>query len=492
MPADANDLFVSLNPKAWTMSKMTLIKTTAAAAVLALGATAAAVIFGTTSPSPVQADIPPAVLGQVQTPTGPMPSLAPMLKNVLPAVVNIAVTSKVEVQNPLMQDPFFKRFFNVPDQAPQEQEAQAIGSGVIVDAAKGYVLTNNHVIDQADSIKVKLNDDREYDAKLIGKDPESDLAVLQIKAEDLKQLAIADSDLLQVGDFVVAIGSPFALNQTVTSGIVSALGRATPDGGDGIQDFIQTDASINPGNSGGALVNLKGELVGIPSQILSRSGGNMGIGFAIPTNLAKSVMTQLIATGSVNRGRIGIGIQPLNPQLAKAFGLKDTHGALVTQVTPGSPAAKAGIKVKDVIISANGREILNAQQLHNTVGVLSVGDKINLKLIRDGAQKDVSVEVGKAPDKVVAASGKVTKSKLAGVTLGEVTDGDSKGVQITAVDPASAAARGGLRPGDIIVAVNNRPVTGVDDFNSAASASKDGQLLLQIQRGNATFFLVLQ
>ncbi|MDB5984978.1 MAG: DegQ family serine endoprotease [Nevskia sp.] len=471
---------------------MTLIKTTAAAAVLALGATAAAVIFGTTSPSAVHADIPPAVLGQVQTPTGPMPSLAPMLKNVLPAVVNIAVTSKVEVQNPLMQDPFFKRFFNVPDQAPQEQEAQAIGSGVIVDAAKGYVVTNNHVIDQADSIKVKLNDDREYDAKLIGKDPESDLAVLQIKAEDLKQLAIADSDALQVGDFVVAIGSPFALNQTVTSGIVSALGRATPDGGDGIQDFIQTDASINPGNSGGALVNLKGELVGIPSQILSRSGGNMGIGFAIPTNLVKSVMTQLIATGSVNRGRIGIGIQPLNPQLAKAFGLKDTHGALVTQVTPGSPAAKAGIKVKDVIISANGREIVNAQQLHNTVGVLSVGDKINLKLIRDGSPKEISVEVGKAPEKVVAATGKVTKSKLAGVTLGEVTDGDSKGVQITAVDPASAAARAGLRPGDIIVAVNNKPIAGVDDFNSTAGSSKDGQLLLQVQRGNGMFFLVLQ
>lgn len=477
------------------MSKTRLIKTTAAAALLALGATAAAVILSTTSPTAVHADIPPAVLGQVQTPTGPMPSLAPMLKTVLPAVVNIAVTSKVEVQNPLMQDPFFKHFFNVPEQQqePQEQEAQAIGSGVIVDAAKGYVITNNHVIDQADSIKVKLNDDREYDAKLIGKDPESDLAVLQIKAEDLKQLPIADSDQLQVGDFVVAIGSPFALNQTVTSGIVSALGRATPDGGDGIQDFIQTDASINPGNSGGALVNLKGELVGIPSQILSRSGGNMGIGFAIPTNLVKSVMTQLIATGSVNRGRIGIGIQPLNPQLAKAFGLKDTHGALVTQVTPGSPAAKAGIKVKDVIISANGREIMNAQQLHNTVGVLSVGDKIKLKLIRDGEPKEISVEVGKAPEKAVAAAtGKVTKSKLAGVTLGEVTDGDTKGVQITAIEPNSAAARSGLRPGDVIVGVNNKAVASVDDFNSAATASKDGQMLLQVQRGNGMFFLVLQ
>ena len=477
------------------MSK-TMLQTTAAVAVLALGGTVAAVLFGTTSPAPVRAEVPPMVLGQTQTSSGPLPSLAPMLKNVLPAVVNIAVTSKVEVQNPLMQDPFFKRFFNSPDQqqAPQEQEAQAIGSGVIVDAAKGYVITNNHVIDQADSIKVKLNDDREYDAKLIGKDPESDLAVLQIKADDLKQLAIADSDQLQVGDFVVAIGSPFALNQTVTSGIVSALGRATPEGGDGIQDFIQTDASINPGNSGGALVNLRGELVGVPSQILSRSGGNLGIGFAIPTNLVKSVMAQLIATGHVNRGRIGIGIQPLTPELAKAFKLKDIHGALVSQVTPGSPAAKAGIKVKDVVISANGREIQNAQQLHNAVGVLSVGDKITLKLIRDGATKEIVVEVGKGPDKVAAstADGKAGKTKLAGMTIGPVTDGDGKGVQITAIDPSSPAARTGLRPGDIIIGIDNKQVQSIDDVNTIISAKdKDAQLLLQVQRGDNVFFLVL-
>ncbi|MDI3259412.1 MAG: trypsin-like peptidase domain-containing protein, partial [Sinobacteraceae bacterium] len=328
------------------MPRPSFLKTTAIAAGAALAATAATLVLTTSSPTPVQADIPAPMLAP--SAPGQVPSLAPMLKNVLPAVVNIAVRSKVQIQNPLLNDPFFRRFFNIPDQ-PQEREEQAIGSGVIVDATKGYILTNNHVVAQADKVVVRLNDDRQFDAKIIGTDPQTDLAVLQIKADKLTALPLGDSDKLQVGDFVVAIGSPFNLRQTVTSGIVSGLGRTTDMDDGSYQDFIQTDASINPGNSGGALVDLRGELVGINSQILSSSGGSIGIGFAIPINLAKSVMSQLIAYGKVERGRIGIVGQDLTPELAKALGLKIEHGALVSRVLPGSPAAHAGLKAEDVI-----------------------------------------------------------------------------------------------------------------------------------------------
>jgi Do/DeqQ family serine protease len=432
------------------------------------------------------------VLAQ-NTPPGQVPSLAPMLKTVLPAIVNISVTSKVEIQNPLMNDPFFRRFFNQPDQQqePQTREAQAIGSGVIVDAEKGYVVTNNHVVDQADSIKVRLSDDREVTAKLIGKDPDTDLAVLQIKATNLKALPLADSDKTEVGDFVVAIGSPFGLRQTVTSGIVSGLGRNNL--GDGVEDFIQTDASINPGNSGGGLINLKGELVGINSQILSRSGGNQGIGFAIPSNIVKSVMTQLIETGSVSRGRIGIGGQALTPELAKAFGLPDSHGALVTQVTPGSPADKAGIRAQDIIIQANGREISDMIQLKNTVQLLRVGDKVTVKLLRDGKPREVTVTIAKADDKQ-KVDAEALHPALKGATFGAITDpgkaGTSKGVQVLSIEPRSVAAESGLRPGDIIVGVNRQPVTSVSEFEKLAG-DKSAQLLLQVRRGNNAFFVVL-
>ena len=255
-----------------------------------------------------------------------MPTLAPMLKGVLPAVVNISVATKAEAQSPLMMDPMFRRFFGIPDQAPQNRSLnpQAAGSGVIVDAKKGYILTNHHVVAQAEKIEVNLSDRRTVDAILIGSDPETDIAVLKVDAKNLTALPIADSNMLEVGDFVVAIGNPFGLGQTVTSGIVSALGRIT--GAEGYQDFIQTDAAINPGNSGGALINLRGELVGINSQILSRSGGNIGIGFAIPTSLATGVMDQLVEHGDVKRGRIGIGGQSLSPELATAFGLERGQG----------------------------------------------------------------------------------------------------------------------------------------------------------------------
>ncbi|MGQ3056831.1 MAG: trypsin-like peptidase domain-containing protein, partial [Nevskia sp.] len=343
------------------MNLRAFMKTAAVASVAGVLATVATLSLSTTAPAPLHADVPTSLLA-APTATGQIPSLAPMLKGVLPAVVNIAVIGKAQPQqqNPLLNDPFFRRFFDVPENQQQQQQPreapQGIGSGVIVDAAKGYVITNNHVVADAETIKVRLSDDRELDAKLVGTDPDTDLAVLKIEPKNLTALVISDSDKLEVGDFVVAIGSPFGLRQTVTSGIVSGLGRQGL--GEGYEDFIQTDASINPGNSGGALINLRGELIGINSQILSRSGGNIGIGFAIPTNLVKSVMTQLIENGSVVRGRIGIqGGQELTPELAKAFNVPGGKGALIGKVVPDSPAAKGGLQDGDIVIEANGKAI---------------------------------------------------------------------------------------------------------------------------------------
>jgi Do/DeqQ family serine protease len=425
-----------------------------------------------------------------------MPSLAPMLKNVMPAVVNIAVTSKQQIQNqlaPFMDDPFFRRFFGIPEQqVPREREAQSVGSGVIVDAAKGYVLTNNHVIEQADSIKVRLSDDREFDAELVGKDPETDLAVLKIKADKLTALTIGNSDQLQVGDFVVAIGSPFNLRQTVTSGIVSALGRSGI--GDGYEDFIQTDASINPGNSGGALVNLRGELVGINSMILSRTGGNIGIGFAIPTNLAKNIMTQLIENGAVERGRIGIFGQDINSDLAKAFKLPSNKGAIVTKVVPKSPADDAGVKSEDVVTRVNGKEIEGFAQLRNIVGLMRVGEKVELEIIRDGKPKKLTVTIGKNVDAALTGAG--LHPRLQGATFAPVDERDAaetggRGVKVTRIDPRSVAARNGLREGDIIIGVNRRAVENMEDFQKLAG-ERQGQLLLHLRRGQGALFLLIE
>jgi len=447
----------------------------------------------------VLATVPPAqaqVQGGLPLQQG-MPSLAPMLKQATPAVVNIAVTAKAEAPNPLLQDPFFRRFFDVPDAEPEERESMAVGSGVIVDAAKGYILTNNHVVDQAETIKVRLVDDREFDAKLVGKDPDTDIALLQIKADNLKALTMADSDKLEVGDFVVAIGSPFNLRTTVTSGIVSGLGRQGM--GEGYQDFIQTDASINPGNSGGALVNLRGELVGIPSQILSRSGGNIGIGFAIPTNLAKLVMNQLTQYGSIERGRIGVGGQDLDPALAKAFGLASTRGAVINQIMPGSPAEKAGLKSEDIILKVNGREISSFLQLRNIVGLMRVGEKVDLDILRNGKPKTVTVVIGKATDASVAggkAGGDDLHPALAGASFAAVDDATAKrlrtgGIQVQEVAPGSAAAHAGLRPNDVILSVNRQPVINVEQFTKLAGP-KAGELLLHIQRGAGALFLIIR
>ncbi len=426
-----------------------------------------------------------------------VPSLAPMLKTVMPGVVNVAVTGEAQAQNPLgpfMDDPFFRRFFGTPEQQqqPQEREFQSVGSGVIVDAGKGYVITNNHVVERAKEIKVRLSDDREFEAKLIGRDPETDLAVLQIQADKLVALPLGNSDALQVGDYVVAIGSPFNLSQTVTSGIVSALGRTGV--GNGLGDFVQTDASINPGNSGGALVDLRGQLVGVPSMIYSRSGGNIGIGFAIPSNLVKSIMGQLIEHGSVERGRIGVvGGQEVTPELAKALNLPSNRGALVGRVVAGSPADKAGIKAGDLIVEANGKTIVDFPQLRNIVGLLRVGDKVNMKLFRDGKPKTLTVTIGKDSDAV--AAGNDVNQRFAGATFAPVDDSTrnadaDRGIVVKTVQANSAAARAGLRPDDIIISINRKPVETMEEFTKLTSGK--GQLLLQLRRGQGALFLLLQ
>jgi Do/DeqQ family serine protease len=428
-----------------------------------------------------------------------MPSLAPMLKKAMPAVVNISVTMTQQAgQSPLgpfMEDPMFRRFFGIPEGQPRERESNSIGSGVIVDAENGYVVTNHHVVAKASKIKVRLNDDREYDAELIGNDPDTDIALLQIEADNLTALTMTDSDSLEVGDYVVAIGSPFGLRQTVTSGIVSGLSRQTGISEGGYEDFIQTDASINPGNSGGALVNLRGELVGVPSNILSRSGGNIGIGFAIPTNLVKNVMAQLVEFGEVQRGRIGITGQNLTSELAEAFELDSTRGALVTRVLPDSPAEKAGIKSEDIITEFDGRSIRDFAELRNQVGLLRVGDEATLTVVRNGKTRKIKVEVGGA-DEVAVADGEPLNDRLGGAQVGALSDaareaGVEFGVSITELAPGSPAARAGLREGDVIIGVNRAPVKSVDEFQKRIRAAEQGQLLLHVRRGPGALFILV-
>ncbi len=327
---------------------------------------------------------------------GAVPSLAPMLSRITPGVVNIAVRGRVKEQNPLLQDPFFRRFFNLPQNAaPEERETQATGSGVIVDAAHGYVLTNGHVAENATRIDVVTKDNRRLTAKLIGIDSDTDIAVLQIPAVNLTAVPMGDSDRLQVGDFVIAIGNPFGLGQTVTSGIVSALGRSGL-GIEGYEDFIQTDASINPGNSGGPLVDLEGECVGINTAILAPGGGNIGIGFAVPINMARRVMEQLIRYGEVKRGRIGVAIQDLTPDLAQAMNTTHTTGAVIARVDPASPAERAGLKSGDLVVAVDGVAVRSGTQLRNMIGLTRIGSEVELTVDRHGAEWKVAVEVDPA------------------------------------------------------------------------------------------------
>lgn len=444
----------------------------------------------TLASGPTMAGIP---LSKLSSVAGGEVSLAPMLDVVTPAVVNISTRGFVkERANPLLSDPFFRRFFNLPDQ-PRQRETQSLGSGVVVDARKGYIITNAHVIEGADEITVTLRDRRNLKAKLVGLDKETDVAVIQVKADKLTAVDFADSDRLRVGDFVVAIGNPFGLGQTVTSGIVSALGRSGL-GIEGYEDFIQTDASINPGNSGGALVNLKGELVGINTAILSPGGGgNVGIGFAIPVNMARDIMDQLISFGEVKRGRLGVVIQDLTPDLASAFGIRSKEGAVVSQIEDGSPAARAGLKPGDVIVAVNGRPVAGSADLRNVIGLLRVGQKVEIEVVRNGKTRRLQAVI--TEQQVVAVAGDKISKRFRGAefSMSEVISGGERSelIQVRKVKRNSNAYQAGLREGDIIVSVNRRYVRNFDEFKQALSQSRRG-ILMNIQRGDGGLFLLIQ
>jgi len=417
-----------------------------------------------------------------------LPSLAPMLERSMPAVVNISTSTNITVsENPLMQDPVFRQFFNIPDQPLRRQQKNSLGSGVIVDSSQGLVLTNNHVIDKADTITVTLNDGRQLAAKLVGTDPEADVAVIQIPADNLTMLPIADSSQLKVGDFVVAIGNPFGLGQTVTSGIVSALGRSGL-GIEGYEDFIQTDASINPGNSGGALVNLRGELVGMNTAILAPTGGNVGIGFAIPTNMIMTIKESLVKHGEVRRGLLGVTTQDLTPELVKAFNLPNIQGAAISRVEANSPAAKAGLEPGDIIVSANGHSIKNSHDIRNTIGMLQIGDKVELEYFRGNEKRQVTATVGK--QELPRLAGSQLHRSLKGALLSNSQRNQIEGVLIEKVDTASDAWRAGLRPGDVIVSANRYRVRNIEELKQVANPN--GPLLMNIQRGQEGFFVVLK
>jgi len=424
-----------------------------------------------------------------------LPSLAPMLDRATPAVVNIAARGTVAVRpDPFFSDPFFQRFFNVPQQR-RHREISSVGSGVIIDAARGLVVTNHHVIAGTREIAVTLRDGRTLDAKMIGSDPATDLAVLQIPPGGLTELHFADSDALRVGDFVVAIGNPFGLGQTVTSGIVSALGRGGLGSGT-YEDFIQTDAAINSGNSGGALVNLRGELIGINSQIVSRGGGgSIGIGFAIPTNMVHAIVEQLVEHGAVQRGLLGIASQDLTAELAEAFDLPSRRGAVVVNIQAGSPAELAGLRRGDVIIGVNDHPIRRSQELRNALGVLTVGDAVNVDILRDGSELTISTKLGaRVQPRVVDAAtleARLSGARFVDFDTGRTQTGHRVGVLVMAVASGSAAWRYGLRKGDVVVAVNRKPIRNLAEFKQAVSSSGRA-LMLKTQRGRGSVFILIQ
>lgn len=422
-------------------------------------------------------------------------SLAPMLDKVLPAVVNISIFTQSTVRvrpNPLLDDPLFRDFFDAPGRSAMRR-SRSLGSGVIIDAREGYVLTNYHVVDGADEITVTLRDQRSLAAKLVGADPETDLAVLMIKPDKLTAMPLADSERLRVGDFVAAIGNPFGLGQTVTYGIVSALGR-TGLGIEGYENFIQTDAPINPGNSGGALVTLEGELVGINTAIVGPNGGNVGIGFAIPSNMMQAVFTQLREHGEVRRGQLGVLIQNLTPELAEAFNLSNGQGAVIDRVLAKSPAENAGLKAGDVVTRINGRPVHNAGELRNAIGLLPLGSRVSLDLLRDGQPRSMQIKVEEYTSQRVVAGG--LSKRLSGAELGEIDPNHPladkvEGIQVVRIEPGSAAHRAGLRAGDVIASINRTAVRSLAEVG-AAMARRSDALLLNIRRGDGALFIVLR
>jgi Do/DeqQ family serine protease len=432
---------------------------------------------------------PPAL--PVKAPPGKEATMAPLIARVTPAVVSVAVSGKVAYQNPLLQDPLLRRFFGIPP-GPVEREFQAAGSGVIVDADKGYVLTNNHVIQHADRITTVLSSGRRLEAKLVGTDPPSDVAVIQVQSGNLTSIALGNSDDVQVGDFVVAIGNPFGLSNTATFGIVSAIGRSGL-GIEGYEDFIQTDASINPGNSGGALVNLSGEMIGVNAAIVGPAGGNVGIGFAIPMNMAQAIMEQLIRHGKVRRGQLGILVQDLTPELAQELGMKAPRGAVVSQVLPGSGAAKAGLQPRDVILAVDGAPIHDASDLRNRIALLERGQTAKLEILRDGKKLDVEVTVAIVQQPELDAgsiSPLLHGVELSGITPSSPAYGRVAGVEVRAVTQNSPAWDAGLRQGDVVTSVNRQVVASVEDVRTALSGRTGAVLLHVIRDGSALFVFI--
>jgi serine protease Do/serine protease DegQ len=422
-----------------------------------------------------------------------LPTLAPMIERISPAVVNIAVATNVNERTDTPQDELLRRFFEVPPGG--RREVEGAGSGVIVDAANGYILTNHHVIANADKITVTLLENRSLFARVVGSDEGSDLAVLQVDAANLRSIPFGDSSGLRVGDFVIAIGNPFGFTNSVTSGIISALGRSGLNN-QAFEDFIQTDASINPGNSGGALVNLNGELVGINSAIISRTGGNVGIGFAIPVNMARAVMDQLIKTGTVRRGLLGVNIQDVTPEIAATFGLPGNSGALVSQVAPDSAAEKAGIQIEDVIISINGMRLRDSGSLKNAIGLLPPGESVTVGFIRDGREQTATAVLGELPATAAAVA---TPAPREQPTLDAVFDGaeivDNKGgatpgLLVARVNPGSSAAERGLRPGDIITKINRVRVRTLAEAIPLMQGAR--AIMVEIQRGNRNQLILMR
>ena len=420
-----------------------------------------------------------------------LPSLAPVIEDVAPAVVNISVSGTVTAGNPLSRDPFFGQFLP----APGPRQVRSAGSGVIVDAENGYILTNFHVIEDADEITVALEDNRALDATVVGSDADSDIAVLQVEAEDLEEMPLGDSEQLRVGDFVLAIGNPFRLRHTVTSGIVSGLGR-TGINPEGYEDFIQTDASINPGNSGGALINLRGELVGINTAIFSGTGGNIGIGFAIPVNMARSVMNQIIAFGGVRRGLLGVNIGTVTPDIAETYDLEDTSGAFVTEVSSGSAAEAAGLEIGDVIVSVDGEAMDGPGTLRNAIGLLRPGDAVTVGYMRDGELNTVMATLGERPSAGVAQRLSEIDQEFTGAefaTNNEARDdfNGTEGVLATVVEPGSAAYVNGLRSGDVITHVNRQRVRSLEEARGIIGAARSS-VILQVARGNRGVLILMR
>jgi serine protease Do len=457
-------------------------------------------------PKVVVAEAPPVPNGNISFESG----FAPIISKVVPAVVNISSTKVVDnpqTNEPFFSDPFFRQFFGnqFPQQfnAPKQQRAQALGSGVVV-SADGYILTNNHVVEDADEVSVTLADKREFKARIIGTDPRTDIAVLKVDAENLPIMVLGNSSKVQVGNFVLAVGEPFGLNKTVTAGIISATGRGNL-GIEDYEDFIQTDASINPGNSGGALVNVNGELIGINTAILTGDGsrGNQGVGFAIPINMARTVMDQILKNGRVIRGYLGAWIQPVTPDIAKAFGMKEPYGALLGDVDPKGPAGKSGLQRGDIVLEMNGKKITETQDFRLKIAMTAPGTPVKLKVYRDGVIKDLTVNLGELPAQSEKTAEKTSPSgsALQGLNVETLTPDIAEqlglpagtyGVVVDGVDQGSLAAETGLRRGDVIQEVNHKKVANMADFSRAVRQSEGGSLLLLVNRGGNTMYVVVK